>query len=429
MEVFLSLAALFFTFLAGFGVVLLLTQGDSRFSMAEIAGSAIVLGTGIVSLLLFLLGLILHDPALRWSVALICLAIAVVGWMRNRKVLAPSGQKLRSNGSQLVLIAVVLVQIAVISWVSLYLTHLGWDGLFNWESKARFVFLNRGSIPLHLYSRDFDFGHVRYPLLLPLTEAWIYSWLGQMNQSLIKLVGPYLYLGAMLLLVGGTTALFGGGWRRLIPVVFVGSVPTFVVGEGSATSGYADFPLAVVYLSASVHCVRYWQTRTAGSLRLLGATTVLLAWTKSEGIVLLCCIGAALLPLALWERKLSPIIGGVLPGVAMVVGWRVFLRVAHAPLTDEFTPVTWKVFVANSHRATEILNLTIRELGDWSRWSLLWPVVLMGFIYLAVRLRGIAWYPWTTLILGPVVMYPSVFFFSGWDPVRSHVFVYRPGPP
>jgi hypothetical protein len=47
-----------------------------------------------------------------------------------------------------------------------------------------------------------------------------------------------------------------------------------VVGAGSAASGYADFPLAVVYLGAVVYLADYALTHEPASLRLAAALAV-----------------------------------------------------------------------------------------------------------------------------------------------------------
>ena len=75
---------------------------------------------------------------------------------------------------QTILGGVILVEIAILIFVSFKHT-LGWDGLFNWEIKARYAFLSRGTIPAAYYSSAGRvFSHPEYPLTVPLTEVWLY---------------------------------------------------------------------------------------------------------------------------------------------------------------------------------------------------------------------------------------------------------------
>src|SRR5262249_49330942 len=156
-----------------------------------------------------------------------------------------------------------------------------WDGLFNWESKARVAFLNDGAIPLHFYGPGYVFLHKAYPPLVPVLEAWIYGFLGREDQSMAKWIGPYFYLAVLLLLISVARRTRCKDWSAILVIVPCLLVPALVLGEGSATSGYADFPLAAIYLCAVLHLTAYWQTGSLGSARLAGIASMLLVFTKS----------------------------------------------------------------------------------------------------------------------------------------------------
>jgi len=73
--------------------------------------------------------------------------------------------------------AIVLSQLVFLIWLSLRY-DLGWDGLFALASRARFAFLNRGSIPFYAYTSDRAFGHNHEALFFPQVEVRIghYQW-------------------------------------------------------------------------------------------------------------------------------------------------------------------------------------------------------------------------------------------------------------
>src|SRR5260370_42705527 len=104
------------------------------------------------------------------------------------------------------------------------------------------------------------------------------------------------------------------------------AVPPAIIGAGSATSGYADFPLAAIYLCCAVQVLEYWRTSDAGVLPLLGITAALLPWTKMEGSILLACIALAVIPNAIRRRQWTGLAWALTPGVVVACGWSLFLR-------------------------------------------------------------------------------------------------------
>jgi hypothetical protein len=78
-----------------------------------------------------------------------------------------------------------------------------WGGTACSIGKRRrlFAFRHNGAIPLGFYTSGYEITHVAYPVYLSLLQAWVYEWLGHIDQSMVKLIGPYLYLAAVLLLI------------------------------------------------------------------------------------------------------------------------------------------------------------------------------------------------------------------------------------
>ena len=224
MAILLSLAALSVTFAGGLGVVLLLRDGKSRLDPCGICGAALICGAGLVALSYFWLGFLFQGAGLRLAVVAICLAPPLYAWQRNRWVL-PGLRLPTLNAPQAVIFAMAAVLFGCVTWFSLYRQSLMWDGLYNWEWKARVAFLNHGSILLGYYSPG-ELFHKAYPPLVPALEAWIYGFLGRPDQSMAKLIGPYFCLAALLLLISVSNRERKNGWSAvLVMLPFVRGAP------------------------------------------------------------------------------------------------------------------------------------------------------------------------------------------------------------
>jgi hypothetical protein len=285
-----------------------------------LAGAALVVGAGIISLLSFCLGFLVHGRLLRWIVTATCVTLFALGRFRYVKQVCKS-ERPKLNAIHLLLGILVIGQLCFVTWLSLYKSGLGWDGLFNWEAKALIAFRYNGAIPLRFYTSGYEVAHVAYPVFLPLLQVWIYEWLGHVNQSIIKLLGPYFYLAALLLLISSAKRVTNSLWAAIIAVLLFGGVPAYMLGDGSVSSGYADFPLAVVWLCALVQSIEYWRTGALSAARLTGISAMFLPFVKNDGVIALLCIALTVMPKAFQELE-----GGSMDDDT---GFRSFVRLAY----------------------------------------------------------------------------------------------------
>lgn len=192
--------ALLIAFAGGAGAISLLAPSRWRENPIGFAGAAFVVGAGIISVLSFCLGFVIQGGLLRWIITITCLVLFVLGRVRCVKQ-GCKAERPSVNAVEVLLGILVIGQLWFVTWLSLCKSGLGWDGLFNWEAKALIAFRHNGAIPLGFYTSGYEITHVAYPVYLSLLQAWVYEWLGHIDQSMVKLIGPYLYLAAVLLLI------------------------------------------------------------------------------------------------------------------------------------------------------------------------------------------------------------------------------------
>lgn len=445
MDLLLLAVALFILMLAGLGISLLLLS-KQRFGVAELFSLSVLLGSAVVSIATFVLGFLTSGVSLRWTVVALCLLLGWAGARRRgwsikmyRRLLvcglhspgAFSDQKrfsshylrrLTARGTGL-LLALNAVQVMVVAGFS-YWRVLGWDGLLNFESKARLAFLNGGVIPLEFFSDPSrTWMHQSYPLLLPLTENWLYWWLGRSDQELVKIIFLLFFSAALSLFYAGNRRLGVNGWRVLIAPLLIFTVPLALIGDGSASSGYADFPLAVCYLAAVIWLMEFWRRGDFAALRLAGALLAAACWLKQEGLILWLCIMFLVVVKMLIgrasKREWARLAIAGLPGVVILAGWRGFVHFVNPPGGDEFLPLGLTALRANLWRLPGIAHAVLSELVNWRHWGMLWLIVPISIILLVWQRRELIVLPVAVVL--PIVIYAGIYLFSVWPSFTAHI--------
>lgn len=390
-------------------------------------------GTALVSLSSFVIG-VATGVTTRPVATVVCVAVgaagvwvqrvAVAGWLRRLPRVRPS-----PIGAGVLIVSLLMT---VTTWRFARRIMLGWDGLHIWEFKARLAFDHGGTVPAASF-RDTTrmWSHVDYPQFLPLTETWVYGWLRRPDQEALVVLFPLFLLVACGLLWVGVRLL--GTSRTVAPalaVVALLAIPFVTFGEGSASSGYADVPLATWFLAAVVFGIHHIRSGSAQSLRFAVAAAAVLPWVKREGTVLLGCF-VVLLCLALVARRAVGMsrwsatwrsvvtVGG--PGFAVFLMWRAYLAHVDVAPHAEYLPITFDRLRDNFDRTSVIANAVWEEATRWEQWSLLWPMVLLAAVVWAVRHRGVERVLLPGLVLVPIAVSCSVYYFSGWNPVIRHI--------
>jgi len=325
---------------------------------------------------------------------------------------SPSGLSL----SELALSCVLLVQVAALFAAALH-TPLGWDGLFNFEMKARLAFEHspRGQLPREYFADATRiWSHPHYPLLVPFTEFWIYSWLGRVDQSALKVIFPIFYL-SLVGFVAGSVRRIADRRAGLMTAVALGVLPPLTLIPGAA-SGYADVPLAAAFAGATSLAIVGGKEGKQGGFTMAATLSSAAVWTKSEGLMLALVIGVAASVL----MRPRPLRLLWFPIVAALPALIFQQWVGYAPGGD-FSSVTSMALADRLDRIPVILSITVRELVRPGHWALIWPVFFCLLAAMVVRGGETADRFLAATVLIPVGFYPMVYLFSAWPDVRDHI--------
>jgi hypothetical protein len=402
---------------AGYGLLALLVRQKTRFSLTEQFAFAWLLGTGAVSLLLWIVGLLVHGVLLLVLVSIICLSLGFVGWRR----MVPLPLQRTPKSFEIFLGIIIVIEVAIVFYLS-FVHTLGWDGLLNWEIKARYAYSNGGVLPATYFSDSGRaFSHPEYPLAIPFTELWLYLWLGQANQFCAKTIFPMFYVVGTFLLVAFGKRLGGRTWIGLLLAAFLFFVPQITVEVGSAITGYADFPLSIFYL-ATIGCLFCAAEQDNDAFfRLYAATLALLPWVKRDGLILWTVAAACGLFVILRTKKSPLFFLGFLPGLLIICGWRFYLSAMQALQAADFLPVSLQTFATHLNRVLPLLSAFLAEFYNLPTWSLFWFVVAVGIAYLLRRTRDPRVLVLLTALIVPIVLYLLIYIFSSWPNYLEHV--------
>jgi hypothetical protein len=199
-----------------------------------------------------------------------------------------------------------------------------WDAIATWGFKAK-VFYLRGAVDLG----EFE-AHNYYPNLVPLLLTYLYLWLGQVNDHLVKLVFP-LWGGVLLIMLFGILRRLGLDRTQALGTTTFLAVNgiTFIAHLHIA---YADLALTYFTLGAA-GLIYLWLAGSAPprTLPLAALFFAGMTWCKFEGAPLAGTILLAAGLTLIWLRPphLARRLGALTwPLLGMFLGylpWRLFM--------------------------------------------------------------------------------------------------------
>lgn len=419
--IFLELIAGYFTLLvAGAGVALLIMSRAARINLIELACLAWLFGVGVISLSLWVGGMLFSGIVLQMLVIVMCIALGLLGWRAKQNGRLQFFVPRPTDWLEWILAAFLLVELVTILFVSLKHT-LGWDGLLNWEIKARYAFLNSGVLPISYYSSSGRaFSHPEYPLAIPFTELWLYLWIGAPHQFWIKTIFPVFYITGALLIALFVTRLTGKSWLGLLVAVLVPFVPFVTASPGGVIVGYVDIPLSVFYVAALGYLLCSCQSDEPFLWTLYAATLALIPWAKTEGLILWALLVLLGLVVALRHRRIKHWLISILPGMFLILSWRLFLQLHHAARPADFLSPSVQLLTQNMGRVGPIARIAFEEISEMTHWSIFWLLALIAMIYLFGS-RQFQRILLALAVITPIALYSMIYIFSAWPSYTAHV--------
>lgn len=302
-------------------------------------------------------------------------------------------------------IAVVPIVVLLVSSAIVPLSD--YDGRAFWLLKARAITHEKAIDGDFFQGRSGYDPRNRYPLLVPLDVAAVYTLVGDDDDRNARWL--YAFSGVALLLLlrselGRRFGSAGGAWSA---AVLAWTPQVLLAAEGSAFSAYADIPLAAFAAAA-------FFAMLDGEWPSFAFWLSALVITKNEGLViaaLLVCAAMLVHGRAAWTRRSAAAALAVAATVAALIMWqqRILPGDEHDLLALIFT------LPSRLERLPLAALAFFTRFVDVAQWGLFWVAFAAACVVLTVRDRGREATAAILFCVALAMVYVSTYAVSPWN--------------
>ncbi|MFA6321075.1 MAG: hypothetical protein WCY36_04375 [Candidatus Omnitrophota bacterium] len=378
------------TSFAGFNIVIAYDRKDIL-SEPELAGLAYLFGIGAIALELFLFGLfkmkfVTAHILLPWVLLAIINIPRFKARFRKNNAIRPAILKIKLP--EMIIAALLIFVVCYAFFIALIRPVESYDAVAIWSLKAKVIYM-AGTVPpdfFNIIGAGYQGAHPDYPLLLPLSQVWFYTFIGNFNDHLVKVLFPLNFLAFLIVFY---MFLRKAGAERIFAMIFTFLLASVRQFFNYATNGYADMQIAI-YASLTFLALYLW-IKTKSNVYFWTAFFACLfaMWTKNEGsVVFLSFVAVLFIYMTAQIRSYGKIVssyGSILFATALLSGlliaWSLFKGIVN---------VQNDVVNAQSFATLDITEIFKRALAifyEYQRqafgvkyWNLTW----VAFIFMII---------------------------------------------
>lgn len=391
-DLILLASCILVTSFIGWNVLYLLSgkKGFECLFMPEKIGLSYLLGFGVITIQMFAMGL-LGMRFTRLGILLPWAFVAVVNLARGMIGVRSVGREpFRFCVTDMALMALIALETCYNFFRALIKPIEAYDSVAIYGLKAKIIYL-AGGIPAGFFNAlalNFHGAHPDYPLLVPLSEAWVYTFLGNFNDILVKAIFPLFYLSFILVFYAALKRITENPRLSLLFTFALAVIKQF---SDYSTIGVADLALGI-YFGAALFYLYAWMkdNKNTQFLNISFIFSILCAWSKNEGLLLLFIL------LSLIFLYLIPRIGKIpnrvklhlalyaLFAAALCVSWIAFKHY-YGLLNENFdlTMLSAGRFITGLKKLPVIMYEYQKQFFGFKKWNIIWilsaVVLLKGF--------------------------------------------------
>jgi hypothetical protein len=247
------------------------------------------------------------------------------------------------------------------------------DEVSIWMLKAKFFYMN-GVFPLKNLN-TLGYGHLQYPILLPLVFYWIFKIIGSYREIYVLLFYPFVYLLVIYLCYETLILLkLKKNWALLSAYIYSMLSPLLAMG-GRMHVGEADIFIVLAYWLAIIFYLLFLKYKKEKWLIFTTLVIAIASNIKMEGVFLSTIF--FFVPINKTKRFLLFMLS-VIP----LLVWNVVR--ANAGVQSDlgfYVPG----FIEIIKRGLEVFYLTIEEVINVRNWYIFWPIFVLSFIFTRKR--------------------------------------------
>ncbi len=383
--------SIFAAIFIGWNILYLVSFKNTRLFFLEKFFISYGLGFGFISLEMF----IFHFFSLKFSLFSIIIlwipfvvAAAVVG-LKNRKKEIASATSWPRNDTKTTflekcLICGISLEVVYAFFRALIKPVEAYDAIATYAIRSKIFYLGNFVPYDFFYNLSTFFPHPDYPLNIPLSETFVYMFLGSLNDQLVKAIFPLFFVAILGILYFAVKRL-SGRTAALLFTFLLATVPQF---NNFATNAYHDVPFAY-YCFAGTLFLLYWfkDAKSLGYLWISAFMTALAVWTKNEGFVY-CVANIMLLLIFLFMNyrsiKKKDVLSGILYiGIILLVlfPWLSVKLTANLVNSDVgSTTMDQLNLFKQSYKIWPIVYEFQRQVFGPKKWNLIWIIFIISAV-------------------------------------------------
>ena len=302
---------------------------------------------------------------------------------------APSGLAMtvrQQTPFALFLIAGIALEILYAFFRALIKPVEAYDAIATYAIRSKIFYIGRSIPQDFFYNLSILLPHPDYPLNIPLSETFVYLFLGSQNDQLVKIIFPLYFIAILGILYFGVRR-FGSRTLALVFTFILATIPQF---NNFATNAYHDIPLAYYCFAGTVFLLYWFEKKEfPGYLYISAAMTAIAGWTKNEGFVY-CAANILLLLIFLSVNRRSINKRDVLNALLYIV---IILSILAPWLWVKFsanlvnsdvgsTTIDQLNLIKQSHKIWPICYEFQRQVFGPKKWNMIWIVIISaGVVY------------------------------------------------
>lgn len=412
------------TTFVGFNIIMLFDRHNT-FNWPERLGLSYLFGIAAVSVEMFIMGIfkikfVTSYILLPW-IFLFILNITLYRPQRI-KILLKKSSIARFDIFEKLLFSLLSFNVAYTFFRALMKPVESYDSVSIWALKAKVLYMAK-TIPadfFHRISASFHGIHPDYPLLVPFSEVWFYTFLGNFNDYLVKIIFPLNFLAFLLIFYSALKRITK---NRKISLLFTFILVSIKQFNDYATIGSADLQMAIYCFLTFIFLFMWVKYKNTAYLTASVISCAFTFWTKNEGALILL-IMLILLAVLLFTRKarkgfhknslLHPVFA-ILILFSLLAGWSVFK--ARLGLENDVINTGTFTGLKQVDMCKRIIPIGYeyqKHIFGFKKWNLIW----IAFLYFViVRFKSLFTDYWYIMapIGGILLTYTIVYMITPQD--------------